>query len=220
MVPPEERDDDGALVERAKGGSQEAFGLLVRRHQDRAFAVAFRVVRQREDALDIAQEAFVRAYQSLAGFKGEAKFSTWLHRIVVNLALDHLRRQPHHEAGEYKDARALEEAAWLDGAGLGQGFLRIVLPLTAPGLAATAILCFLYAWNDFFFALILTRTEAMTAPVAVVNFMNYEGWEWGKIAAGGTLVMLPVLIFSFVFVFVNFIVDLLYGVLDPRIRYA
>jgi multiple sugar transport system permease protein len=94
--------------------------------------------------------------------------------------------------------RSLEEAAWIDGAGLGQGFLRIVLPLSAPGLAATAILCFLYAWNDFFFALILTRTEAMTAPVAVVNFMNYEGWEWGRIAAGGTLVMLPVLVFSLV----------------------
>ena len=94
--------------------------------------------------------------------------------------------------------RALEEAAWIDGASLGQAFARIVLPLSAPGLAATAILCFLYAWNDFFFALILTRTEAMTAPVAVVNFMNYEGWEWGKIAAGGTLVMLPVLVFSFV----------------------
>ena len=64
------------------------------------------------------------------------------------------------------------------------------------GLAATAILYFLFAWNDFFFALILTRTEATTAPVAVVNFMNYEGWEWGKIAAGGTMVMLPVLVFS------------------------
>ena len=65
-----------------------------------------------------------------------------------------------------------------------------------PGLAATAILCFLYSWNDFFFALILTRIEAMTAPFAVVNFMNDEGWEWGKIAAGGTMVMLPVLFFS------------------------
>jgi multiple sugar transport system permease protein len=92
--------------------------------------------------------------------------------------------------------RALEEAGWIDGAGLWQGFYRIVLPLSGPGLAATAILCFLYSWNDFFFALILTRTEAMTAPVAVVNFMNYEGWEWGKIAAGGTMVMLPVLFFS------------------------
>jgi multiple sugar transport system permease protein len=94
--------------------------------------------------------------------------------------------------------RSLEEAAWIDGAGLAQTFMRIVLPLSGPGLAATAILCFLFAWNDFFFALILTRTEAMTAPVAVVNFMNYEGWEWGRIAAGGTMVMLPVLIFSLV----------------------
>lgn len=92
--------------------------------------------------------------------------------------------------------RALEEAAWIDGAHPAQAFARIVLPLSAPGLAATAILCFLFAWNDFFFALILTRTEAMTAPVAVVNFMNYEGWEWGRIAAGGTMVMLPVLIIS------------------------
>jgi multiple sugar transport system permease protein len=92
--------------------------------------------------------------------------------------------------------RALEEAAWIDGATTAQGFWRIILPLSAPGLAATAILCFLFAWNDFFFALILTRTEAMTAPVAVVNFMNYEGWEWGRIAAGGTMVMLPVLVFS------------------------
>jgi multiple sugar transport system permease protein len=92
--------------------------------------------------------------------------------------------------------RSLEEAAWIDGATQWQTFLRIVLPISAPGLAATAILCFLYSWNDFFFALILTRKEAMTAPVAVVNFMNYEGWEWGKIAAGGTMVMLPVLVFS------------------------
>jgi multiple sugar transport system permease protein len=94
--------------------------------------------------------------------------------------------------------RSLEEAAWIDGATRWQGFTRIILPLSGPGLAATAILCFLFAWNDFFFALILTRTEAMTAPVAVVNFMNYEGWEWGRIAAGGTMIMLPVLVFSFV----------------------
>jgi multiple sugar transport system permease protein len=92
--------------------------------------------------------------------------------------------------------RSLEEAAWVDGASLWQGFTRIMLPISGPGVAATAILCFLYSWNDFFFALILTRNQAMTAPVAVVNFMNYEGWEWGKIAAGGTMVMLPVLIFS------------------------
>jgi len=91
---------------------------------------------------------------------------------------------------------SLEEAALVDGAPTRTVFLKIVLPMVAPGIAATAILCFLYAWNDFFFALILTRTSARTAPVAVVNFMNYEGWEWGKIAAGGSLVMAPVLVFS------------------------
>ena len=91
---------------------------------------------------------------------------------------------------------SLEEAALMDGAGWGTVFVESVMPVASAGIAATAILCFLYAWNDFFFALILTRTDARTAPVAVVNFMNYEGWEWGRIAAGGSLVMAPVLIFS------------------------
>jgi multiple sugar transport system permease protein len=91
---------------------------------------------------------------------------------------------------------ALEEAAWVDGCGIWQAFWRISLPLAAPGLAATAVLCFIFSWNDFFYALILTRTQAITAPVAIVNFLQYEGWEWTKIAAGGTLVMFPVLIFT------------------------
>jgi multiple sugar transport system permease protein len=70
-----------------------------------------------------------------------------------------------------------------------------MLPISAPGVAATAILRFLCSWNDFFFALILTRNQAQTAPVAMVNFVNYEAWEWGKIA-DGTMVMLPVWVFS------------------------
>jgi len=91
---------------------------------------------------------------------------------------------------------ALEEAAWIDGCGIWQAFWRITLPLTAPGLAATAVLCFIFSWNDFFYALILTRTNAITAPVAIVNFLQYEGWEWTKIAASGTLVMFPVIVFT------------------------
>jgi len=90
--------------------------------------------------------------------------------------------------------RSLEEAAYIDGAGLTQTFLRITLPLAAPGLATTAVFCFLFSWNDFFFALILTRSRAMTAPVAIVNFMNMEGWEWGKITSGSTLIALPILL--------------------------
>ncbi|CAN7717017.1 carbohydrate ABC transporter permease [Variovorax sp. LjRoot290] len=91
---------------------------------------------------------------------------------------------------------SLEEAAWMDGCGIWQAFWRVSLPLTAPGLAATAVLCFIFSWNDFFYALILTRTNAITAPVAIVNFLQYEGWEWTKIAASGTLVMFPVVVFT------------------------
>ena len=91
---------------------------------------------------------------------------------------------------------SLEEAAWIDGCGVWQAFWRVSLPLTAPGLAATAVLCFIFSWNDFFYALILTRTNAITAPVAIVNFLQYEGWEWSKIAASGTLVMFPVVVFT------------------------
>lgn len=90
----------------------------------------------------------------------------------------------------------LEEAAYIDGCGVWQAFWHVTLPLAAPGLAATAVLCFIFSWNDFFYALILTRTHAVTAPVAIVNFLQYQGWEWSKVAAGGTLVMLPVVIFT------------------------
>ncbi|MGB6105140.1 MAG: carbohydrate ABC transporter permease [Pusillimonas sp.] len=91
---------------------------------------------------------------------------------------------------------ALEEAAYIDGCGVWLAFWKVALPLTAPGLAATAVLCFIFSWSDFFYALILTRTNAVTAPVAIVNFLQYEGWEWSKIAASGTLVMLPVVAFT------------------------
>ncbi|MGH9201026.1 MAG: carbohydrate ABC transporter permease, partial [Vicinamibacterales bacterium] len=72
----------------------------------------------------------------------------------------------------------------------------VVFPLTGPGIAATAIFCFLLAWNDFFYALVLTRSRAMTAPVAIVNFMNYAGWDWGRITAGSIIVAMPVVAFS------------------------
>jgi len=92
--------------------------------------------------------------------------------------------------------RSLEEAAAIDGAGPLQVFRRITLPLSGPGLATTAIFCFVFAWNDFFYALVLTRSRALMAPVAIVNFMNYEGWEWGKIGAAATMIMLPVVLFA------------------------
>jgi multiple sugar transport system permease protein len=81
--------------------------------------------------------------------------------------------------------RSLEEAAAIDGATPLRAFRSVVLPLAGPGLATTALFGFLFAWNDVCFALVLTRSRAQTAPVAVVNFMNDEGWEWGQIGTGG-----------------------------------
>ena len=108
--PPREPEDDRNLVDRAKHGDREAFATLVRRHQARAFNVAYQMVRNREDALDISQEAFARAYTSLPTFKGEASFATWLHRIVINLAIDSLRRRRVTGTASYDDTRAVSEA--------------------------------------------------------------------------------------------------------------
>ena len=111
-VPPPEQpglQDDRYLVERAQQGEREAFATLVRRHQDRAFNLAYQMVRNREDALDVAQEAFARAYTSLSAFKGDATFGTWLHRIVVNLAIDTLRRRRRGGEAPYDDSRGLPE---------------------------------------------------------------------------------------------------------------
>src|SRR5262245_16321594 len=94
--------------------------------------------------------------------------------------------------------QSLEEAAYIDGAGVVGAFSAIALPLSAPGLATTAVFTFLLSWNDFFYSLLLTRSEAITAPVAIVNFMNYESWEWGKVAAAATMIMFPVVALSVV----------------------
>jgi RNA polymerase sigma-70 factor (ECF subfamily) len=95
-------------VARATRGDRDAFGRLVERHQDRAFNIAYQVLRNREDALDVAQDAFARAYTSLASFKGQASFTTWLHRIVVNLAIDALRRR-RRVAASYDDPQHAPE---------------------------------------------------------------------------------------------------------------
>jgi RNA polymerase sigma-70 factor (ECF subfamily) len=79
------------LVARCQAGEKEAFDTLVLRHQQRALNVAYQLLRNREDAMEVAQDAFVRAYRSIGEFRGDAAFSTWLHRIVVNLARNKLR---------------------------------------------------------------------------------------------------------------------------------
>ena len=80
-------DNDGDRIERILRGDTVAFRELVNRHKDFAFTLAYRILNSREDAEEAAQDAFVRAYNGLATFNREAKFTTWLYRIVVNCAL-------------------------------------------------------------------------------------------------------------------------------------
>jgi RNA polymerase sigma-70 factor (ECF subfamily) len=136
---PRELADDESLVDWAAQGDRDAFGELVRRHQDRAFNLAFQILRNREDALDVAQEAFVKAFGSLAGFKRAASFTTWLHRIVVNLAIDCLRRRRRIEGAEFDDRRAGSGKAAADGEAAddpaGELELKQVRALLARGIA-------------------------------------------------------------------------------------
>lgn len=87
--------DDRAAVAAAQRGDRVAFGWLVRRHQRRALAVALGILRNPEDARDVCQDGFLRAWRALDRFGGDAQFGTWLHRIVVNLCLDRLRQRSH-----------------------------------------------------------------------------------------------------------------------------
>lgn len=90
----------------------------------------------------------------------------------------------------------LEEAAMIDGCSRFGALLRVSLPLAIPGMAATAILAFLYCWNEFLYAVILTGRNARTLPVIITSFMTNKAVLWGRIAASGSLVLIPVLIFA------------------------
>jgi sorbitol/mannitol transport system permease protein len=90
------------------------------------------------------------------------------------------------------------EAARMDGVTLWQEILRIVLPLIVPGLAATALLCFIFAWNEFFFAFSLTTKSASPLSVYISSFKTAEGLFWAKMSAAATATIFPVLIAGWV----------------------
>ena len=90
---PNAKADEAELIRQAKQGDSQAFGTLVERYQRRVVSVAQAVVHNQEDALELAQEAFVRAYENLAQFESRSSFSTWLYRITANLAIDFRRRE-------------------------------------------------------------------------------------------------------------------------------
>ena len=98
---------DGAVVSRARAGDPDAFRLLVERHSQPIFRVAYRMTGNEHDADDVVQEAFLRAYRQIDSFEERANFGTWLHRIAVNCALDLLRargRMDRYYGGDPEDA--------------------------------------------------------------------------------------------------------------------
>lgn len=85
--------DEAALIRAAQRGDDDAFAILVRAHDQSVLRIALNLLRSPEDARDVYQEAFLRVHRSLQQFRFDCNFSTWLHRIVTNICLDHLRRR-------------------------------------------------------------------------------------------------------------------------------
>jgi len=85
--------DDTGLVRLCQNGDMTAFEQLFRRHQDRIYGIAYRMMNNREDAFDLTQEIFIRVYQKIGDFNFKSAFSTWLYRLALNLCTDELRKQ-------------------------------------------------------------------------------------------------------------------------------
>lgn len=95
--------DDRQLVRRCQQGDREAFRLLVERYQRKVYRLAFGMVQNPDDAMDIVQEAFIKVHRYIDNFQGNSSFQTWLYRIASNICIDHLRRGGRRPAVEYDD---------------------------------------------------------------------------------------------------------------------
>jgi RNA polymerase sigma-70 factor (ECF subfamily) len=102
---------DEELVARSRGGDLDSFNQLVLRWERPIYALAYRVIGREEDARDVAQETFLRAFRALSGFKGQAKFSSWLYRITLNLCRDWIRRERRTPAVQAPEGMDLVEMA-------------------------------------------------------------------------------------------------------------
>jgi multiple sugar transport system permease protein len=90
----------------------------------------------------------------------------------------------------------LEEAAQIDGASKIVAFVRIVLPLSVPGIATATILSFIFSWNNFLFALVLSNQDTRTLPVAISNFTSYASVDWGGLMAASVIITVPVMLIA------------------------
>jgi RNA polymerase sigma-70 factor (ECF subfamily) len=102
---------DDELVARSLGGDVDSFNQLILRWERPIYALAYRTIGREEEARDVCQEAFLRAYRALPGFKGQAKFSSWLYRITLNLCRDWIRKQRRQPVSQIPEDADIDEMA-------------------------------------------------------------------------------------------------------------
>ena len=138
--------DEQDVILRARAGDEDAFRMLMDRHRDHAFAIALRITRSPQDAEDVVQQAFVRAWNALAQFRAESSFGTWLHSIVARRALDRASQMKTHREREDD----LDAATFVFSASEGRDVLlirrleRLMQRLTAPQRAVVT----LFYWEE------------------------------------------------------------------------
>jgi RNA polymerase sigma-70 factor (ECF subfamily) len=103
--------EDAELIQRCQRGDREAMNQLIQVHQKHVFNLAFRLSNNYDDAQDIAQEAFIRVFNSIHNFRGDANFTTWMHRIVTNVFLDERKKQRVREHGSLDEYLELEDSS-------------------------------------------------------------------------------------------------------------
>jgi RNA polymerase sigma-70 factor, ECF subfamily len=106
---------DDELVTRSRSGDTDSFNQLILRWERPIYALAYRTIGREEEARDVCQEAFLRAYRALPGFKGEAKFSSWLYRITLNLCRDWIRKQRRQPVSQVPEDTDIDELAAASG---------------------------------------------------------------------------------------------------------
>ncbi|MBT8215599.1 MAG: sigma-70 family RNA polymerase sigma factor [Acidimicrobiia bacterium] len=163
--------EDTALLERFLAGDQEAFNALMRAHEDRVFAIALRMMRNRDAALDATQETFLTLYRKADRFHHQSAFSTWLYRVTINTCYDQLRKQkrrradPLPETNDPPDAHSADE---LLGAELRPDLAAALQ--TLPEDFRTAVVL-----SDFEGHSLETVAEILEVPIGTVKSRLFRG---------------------------------------------
>ncbi len=140
------------LIDRAQQGDRDAFGELVAQHQHEVFTLAVRLMRDRDLAADVSQDAFIRAWRAMPNFRGDAKFSTWMHRITVNTAWTHRSKQKRVRLDPLESMSSEPQATTLDPVRAGEAVsasprIEEALMQLSLSIRAVVVLKDVYGWS-------------------------------------------------------------------------